>query len=268
MSEKQVTIFGTIEPVAPHANDVVDLSDGTSCARSEAFADCKGGYHRTEYDRHDADVLVVTEVLNYRAKWSEEYCTENDDYASCYDCIVSEGSHRWDESVGEWVLDNWDELTGGVALDECIQGEITAIICDRLDVSDCECKYNHSDYSGYSGPGCCLGGFKIEEHEDQVDVNDCDELRVLHEEGRLDDVLDDVNCDAYVSRSHRREKNETTGHYENVGRETYMPYDHHREHPTFCIYISISGGWDFVVPQGRMEELFCEAMIDWAGYDD
>jgi hypothetical protein len=268
MSEKQATIFGTVEPVVAHVDDIVECSDGSSCRRGDALADCRGNYHRTAEERHDADVAIVTEILDGRAKWAEEYCTEDETYASAYDCIVSENSHRWDDEVKEWVRDNWDELTGDAHLDECIEGEITAIICDNLDVSDCEVKPNHSDYSGYSGPGCCLDGFKIEEYEDQVDVNGCDELSVLHEEGRLDDILDDVNCDAYVCRSQRREKNEKTGYYENVGRNTYMPYEHSRNNPYFYIHIGISGGWDYVVPQERMEELFCEALVDWAGYND
>jgi hypothetical protein len=271
MTDKQATIFGTKEPVAPHPSDVVECSDGTECSRLEALVDCRGGYHRTEEDRHEADVAIVTEVLDAEAKWCEDYCTENEDYADGYFCIVSEGSHRWDDPVKEWVEDNVDELIGPADFDNCDYpvDELVAIICDELDAGyDCEVKYNCDSYGRYYGPGCCLDGFKIEEYETQVDINGRPELEVLHDAGRLDDVLDDVNCDLYISRSCRREKNEETGHYENVGRKTYMPYERDYEYPHFLGYVSISGGWDFVVPNERMEELLCKAIVKWAGYDD
>jgi hypothetical protein len=266
MTEKQATIFGALEPVAPHRDDVVECSDGSDCSREEALADCRGEYHRTDEERHDADVTIVEEVLDEAVKWADDYCTGNSDYPDGYFGIVDELSHEWPDRVEEWVRNEWGDYYGRTELDDCI-GEVVKMVCAELDADfHCEPEYNGSDYSGYSGDGCCLWGFKIEENEEQIGVLDSPELSVLHEQRRLDDVLDSVNCDAYVSRSQRREKNEETGYYENVGRQTYMPYPHNEEYPTFEIYHGVSGGWDFVVSAEDMNRLLSNAILEYHGY--
>jgi hypothetical protein len=261
MTELQATIFGTKEPVVPHISDIVECSDGTECSRLDALVDCSGGYHRTEEDRHDADVQIVSDLLDKEAEWCDDYCTGDSDYADAYFCIINESSHRWDEFVGQWVSDNWDDLDDVEGFSE---SEIVALVCDKIDAGfDCEPEYNGSDCYGYLGNGCYLNGFKIEEYETQININDHGELRVLHEERRLDDVLDDVNCDLYISRNRRREKDEETGQYVPVGRETYKSQGPGGDIcPYLMGYASISGGWDFVVPYDRMVELVCEVVAD------
>jgi len=168
--------------------------------------------------------------------------------------------------VREWIENKYGDFFGGTSFDDCIE-EIVAMVCEELDGdSDCEPEYTRSDYDAYSGKGCCLDSFSIGEHEDQIEINGHDVLRVLHERGDLDDVLDDVNCGVCVNRNCQREKNEETGYYENVGRETYMPYEHNREYPTLLIYTNVSGQWRFVVPADRMEELVCAALLEYHGY--
>jgi hypothetical protein len=271
MTEKQATIFGTNEPVATHRDDVVECSDGSNCSRKEAFADCRGEYHCTEQERRDADVLIVEDVLDGVVKWAEGYCTENSDYADGYFCCVSETSHEWSGPIEEWVEYGAEDILGHVDLADTdgLVDSVVSYISENLDAGfDCEPEYNHTDYSNYSGDGCCLWGFKIEEHEEQVDISCFDELKDLHDQRRLDDVLDGVNCDAYVNRNRRREKNEETGYYENVGRKTYMPYDRDDENPTFEVCFTIRGGWDFVVSAERMTELVGNALLDYHGYAD
>jgi hypothetical protein len=136
---------------------------------------------------------------------------------------------------------------------------VAEYVFEELDGSfDCELEYDSNEYAGYSDAGCCLGSWDIGEYELQIDINDCDELKALHDRGDLDDILDDVNCDVYVSRSYRREKNEETGYYENVGRETYMPYHRNSDHPDIMAITSPGGQWRFVVPEERMSELVLE----------
>jgi hypothetical protein len=267
-TEKQMMTDGTLVPTVRLADDIVECVDGSECRHGDTYYDCEGEAHNSDEDKHDRDVEVVSDILDAHGKWAEEYCTENTDYADGYSHIVDEGRHNWtgcDGPVHEWVEDEYRDI---VDFDDCIK-EIVEKVCEELDGNfDCEAEYTRSDYDAYSGPGCCLGSFDIGEHEEQIDINENDVLRVLHEEGGLDDVLDDVNCDVYVNRDRRREKNEETGRYEYVGRKTYMPYDHHREHPDLLIYINISGQWQFVVDADRMGELVCEALLEYHGYDE
>jgi len=266
--ERQMMLDGSLVPTAPHNDDVVVCSDDSECRHGDAIFDCAGGAHRNEEDRHDREVTIVSDLLDTFGKWAEEYCTENTDYADGYDCIISENQHEWIAHVREWIENEHGDIYGHTDFDDYVE-EIVEKVCDGLDdSSDYEPEYAYSDYSAYSGDGCCLGSFGIGEFEDQIEINGQDVLAALHERGDLDDVLDDVNCDVYVNRRRQREKNEETGRYEYVGRETYMPYEHNSEHPDLLIYTNISGQWQFVVPADRMEELVCDALLSYNGYDE
>jgi len=268
MSEMQMTLDGALVPTAPHVDDIVVCVDGSECRHGDALFDCEGGAHRTDEDRHDRDVQVVSDFLDEVGKWAEDYCTGNSDYPDAYSCLINEGCHDWDDDVREWIENEYGDECGHTNFDDYIE-EIVEKVCEELDGEfDCEAEYNSNEYAAYSGSGCCLGSFDIGEHEEQIEINGHDVLRVLHERGDLDDVLDDVNCDVYINRDRRREKNEETGYYEPVGRETYMPYEHNREHPDLLIYVNISGQWQWVVPADRMEELVCEALLDYHGYTE
>ena len=255
-----------LDPEMPSArlpDDLVHCADGSECRHGDAYFDCEGEAHRTDEDKHDRNVEVVSDFLNKCGKWAEEYCTENTNYADGYGHIVNEHRDNWPDIVREWVVNEYYDIAD---FDDYLD-DIVAKVCEELDGGfDCEPEFDHSTYDAYSGDGCCLDSFDIGEHEEQIEINGHDVLRVLHEEGGLDDVLDDVNCDVYVSRNRRREKNEETGRHEYVGRETYMPYEHSSEHPDLLIYVGISGQWQFVVPADRMEELVCDALLEYHGY--
>ena len=258
--EKQKT-FGPVVgmepevPVGTHASDMVVCSDNTEMLILDAFKDCRGNYHSTSDDRHDADVAIVTEILENVDKWVTEYTTENTDYADGYSHCVDERSHNWGDLFEDWIKENRDDYD-----DYDDYATIITKMVENADSDDCEPEYNRNEYASYSGDGCCVDSYAIGEYEEQIDINEFPELKALHDELRLDDILDDVNCDAYVSRSYRREKNEKTGHYENVGRETYMPYEHNANHPTFETYHTPGGRWDWVICADRMNELFEEAI--------
>lgn len=260
--EKQRT-FGAVVgleskvPVRAHRNNLVACSDGTLCEASEAFADSKGDYHSDAEARHESDVTIVTDVLNKVGKWADEYCTTETDYVDGYACLIDEDCVRWHDIVGEWVEEHCYEYD----LHSDIVESVGEWVFDELEgSSDCEAEYDYSEYATYGDSGCCLASFTIGEYEEQVDIAGHDELQALHDDNRLDDILDDVNCDVYVSRSRRREKNEKTGHYENVGRDTYMPYDHSKDYPTFEVYTNPGGQWHWVVSEDRMTELVDEAL--------
>ncbi len=254
-----VTVVGLESkvPTRAHRNDLVTCSDGTLCTASEAFADSKGDYHSDAEARHESDVTIVTDVLNKVGKWADEYCTKNTDYADAYSCLIDEDQARWKDIVGEWVEEHCDEYD----LDSAIVESVGEWVFEALEGSyDCEPEYSHNEYATYGGSGCCLAAFEIGEHEEQVEIAGHDELQALHDDNRLDAVLDDVNCDVYVSRSRRREKNEKTGNYECVGRETYMPYPHSADHPDLLVYTNPGGQWHHVVSEDRMAELVDEGL--------
>lgn len=252
MSQRTFENFGLdpIVPSRPHPDDTFECSDGVHRKEHELFRDCKDGAHGSEDERHEADVAIVQELLDGVAAWSVQYCTENTDYADGYAHIIDECSHEWPKRVEDWLDDTHH---GG--FDDC--GDLVNAICDELDSGDTEAIYNSNDYRCYDGTGCCLDSFKIDEYEEQIDINAHPELKELHEQSRLDDVLDDVDSyEFYLSRSKRREKGDD-GKYRDVGRDTY---DHGSKYPTLEIYTNPSGGWDFVVPETRMKEALAEAI--------
>jgi hypothetical protein len=268
MCSLQKMLDGSVAPVAPHPNDIVDCSDGSSCRRADALRDCAGGYHRTDDERFDAEVQIVSDALDEHAKWAEDYCTGNGDYPDGYAYIVGERSSEWPDRVREWVEGEYGDTYGHTDFDDYID-EVVEAVCAELDADfDCEPEYSSNEYAAYSGKGCCLDSFSIDEYEDQVEINGHAVLKELHDRGELDNVLDEVRCDAYVSRDRRREKNEETGRYEYVGRETYMPYANRADYPTLDLCISIGGQWHWVVDADRMKELVADAILEYHGYED
>lgn len=257
----QRTIDGCgLDPVVPSArlaNDEVVCEDGWICKHSEAHYDCEGRAWGEAVTRHDADVETVSDILDGVDKWVCE-CAQQDDYASGYIHIVDEVSHEWPERVREWIEGRYGDWLGHTDFDA---EPVIAKVCEELDGEfECDVEYTSNEYAAYNGKGCCLWAFDIGECEEQVEIDNYPELKVLHDAGRLDDVLDDVNCNAYVSRSCRRVKNEETGYYENAGRETYMPYAHNKDHPDITTCHMPGGQWMFVVDAERMEELVREAL--------
>ena len=239
--------FGTVvgmEPIVPcrpHCDDIVVDADGNEMRRGDAYLDCRGHAHCSEDDRDDANLTIVEEILNGVNEWVREYCTENGDYASGYDHIVQEVSHDWPGPVEEWIRDNYDYS------DEVVSQLVDAV-CDALDGSyDAEAEFNRNEYACYSGDGCCLWGTDIGEYEEQVDVNTFPEFVALAESGELVDLLERVNCDAYVSSSGLQwlKRHLAEG----------------RDYPCFYTYHCPGGRWDWVVPAGRMRELVSEAIV-------
>jgi len=279
-----------VVPVGPHPEDDTICSDGTSCKRRHAFIDCKGDPHSSDGDRVEANNAIVADILDERAAWASEYCTENEDFATGYDCIINEGHHDWDSGIEDWIESNYEDfdvrkiLTDNMedfnfeaspeteeetayTFDDCIDDNICAISNDKLvsaikeDINDCmscDVVYSHNEYARHSGHGCCLGGIEIGDQEEQIGIDDCDELKALHDSGELNDCLDHYNGDAYINRSCRREKNKETGYYENVGRETYDAYG--SDHPDILFYHYPDGRWDWVICQDHMEDYFKDAL--------
>jgi hypothetical protein len=252
------------------ADDLVLSEDGGDVRHGNAFYDCRGRAYCIADNRHDADVEIVTDLLNIVDKYVCEYATGNEDWTSGYDCIVLETSHEWTASVKEWIENTYEEgLDLLVELDylDGTDGRLDKVVeevCAEIHgYGDWGVEYNSNEYARYSGPGCCLYAVDIGEEEEQIEINAHPELKRLHEERRLDDVLDYVRADAHVSRNRRCVKNDRTGLYEQVGRETYMAHAND-SHPCMYTYHMPGGQWYFLVSEERMTELVDEALADGA----
>jgi len=192
----------------------------------------------------------LSDYLDSIGKWAEDYIFDNSDYADNYLCLVCEDQIRFRDEVVEWVCSNYENL------DE----DFGKLVWENLDPGfDSEAEAIRNEYASYSGKGCCIGAFEIGEYEEQVDFSNDDVLTELHDSGELDDYLDEVNCDVYPCRHKRREKNENTGRYEYVGRETYNEYN--RDNPTLEIIVACGGQVQIVVPEERMHELVTETIL-------
>ncbi len=258
--EKQKLFDGSEVPTKALPSDVVLRSDDSKGTIRDSFADCRGGFHASEEDRHVMDVTIVEEVLNQEDEWATEYC-QSEDYGEGYRCCLGEDCYNWFGIVKEWIEENYQDAEGYQRFDDTsgfLDSVVKYVVSSLANNLDVELEYNSNEYDCYSGPGCCLDSYDIGEHENEVNFDRCPELKELHDSGVLDDVLDDVNCDAYVYRHRRRELNEETGNYEHVGRETYACYGdtHH-----ITTYHCPGGRWHFVVPTDSMRELVTEAII-------
>jgi len=220
------------------------------------FNDCRGNAHGTNEERHDADVAIVEEVLNKVSESVDDY-TRNSDYAYDYLHIVEDMSPDWAEAAKDYIrsafegCDNYDDHAD-------LSDQIVDHVHHKLEGSfDSDPEYNPCEYAAYSGPGLCLYQLDIGEYEEQTDISAFKELQTLHDAGILDDILDDVNCTCYVLRQCRREKNDTDGRYEDVGRETYGPTD---KYPCLMTYHCPGGQWMWVVPEKRIDDMIQEAI--------
>lgn len=256
MNELQKTLpdcgLKTLVPTACLPEDTVTLLDGGTCLRRDAFADAEGVYYRTEEERDGRDVELVEVVLNRIDEWICDYSTGNTDYVESYICLLDESSYEWAWPIKEWIKDRYTKFDGHI--DKLVQS-----IIEDIDVGyHCEPIYQSNDYASFHGNGCCLYSFGVGEIEEQIDVNEYSILKALHERNRLDDVLDKVNCDLYISRDKQRVKNEETGDFEQVGRNTYKTGC---GSPCLYGYTCPGGAWHFVISDIYMAELLTAAII-------
>lgn len=261
-SEGQRT-FGTavglasVVPVMKHTYDQIECSDGIIRKHYDIYYDSRDNAHGTAEECHKADVAIVTEVLMQEDEWITAYTTDGDDntdYADGYAFIVNEVRDTWPDPVKNWIQDNYDFTME-------VDDELTSHICEALDGdTDCEPEFNSAEFRAYCGPGCCLWGTDIGEYENQIEIANHKEFQALHDQRRLDDILDDVNCDVFIHRSRKRVHVKETDRYEYTGRETYDP---DARWPDLLACHDPGGRWDFVVSADRMRRLYRAALVDY-----
>lgn len=249
--------FATVVPTQKHTYDQIECSDGIIRKHGDVFYDSRDNAHGTVKERHESDVAIVTEVLMQEDEWITDYTTGkcgNTDYADGYRYIVNEVRDTWPDPVKDWLQDNYDHTLE-------VDDQLTSRICEALDGDmDCEPEFNSAEYRAYSGPGCCLWGTDIGEHENQIEIANHKELQAIHDQKRLDDILDDINCDVIIIRRRKRVHVKETGRYESTGRETYDPDS---TYPDLLACHNPGGRWDWVVSADSMRKLYCAAIVDY-----
>lgn len=251
--------FGEIvgmNPIVPSAelpDDFIVSEDGKGMLRKDGFVDCAGKVWSNDDLRKESNVRIVEELLNTAYMFEEIYCTSNSDYANHFWCILDDPY---------MIAENFADYFDGFEFDKFVEyhfGVGRSVNKDKVfrrfydEITDfAEPVYDPSDYSGYSGEGVCIGSFGIGEVETCLDFCNFPALARLHESDELDDVLDEVNSDAYVWRSKARVRNEKSGGYDYVGRQTYkrQPGITHLD-----ISCHINGQWHFVVSEVCIKDL-------------
>lgn len=237
--------------VKNNENDTV--AEFTDKVDAEDFVGNHKAFALTIESDFDDNLEKLTEYLDNVGKWTEDYVFDNSDYADSYYCLVTEDSITWRDRIREWVSEEYPHLSEKFAdsVWENCEGKW-----------DSEAEAIRNEYDSYSGKGCCIGSFGIEEYEQQLDFSDQSICTELHESGELDDYLDEYNGDVYPCRAKHRVKNEDTGHYEYVGRELYNPHNH--KNATLEVIVGVGGQVRFVIPEERMRELVVETILEVA----
>ena len=238
--------------VKNRAGEVVAGFDDETDA--DDFVESHGAFGLSVEDDFEDNLEELTKYLDDVDKWTRDYVFDNSDYADNYLCLVCEDQVNWRDCIDEWLSgEDYAHLPESVA----------QTVWENIDPGfDSEAEALRNEYASYSGKGCCIGSFEIGEYEQQFDFSDDSILTDLHNSGKLDDYLDHYNGEVYPCRSRRREKNEDTGYYEGVGRETYNPYN--RKSETLEVIVAVGGQVQIVIPEERMRELVTEAILQLA----
>ena len=251
MSEKQLTIpaFGLdrVVPTRRHATDLVECSDGAILCHSDVCYDVKGGAHSNEADRDEAEVAIVQDILKSHEEWVDDYTSgANDcqDYGEGYAYIASECSDLWPDRIREWLDDNGYDY--GDRTDAIVDA-----MCDEID--DWDAEYSPNEYACYSGSGICLYSLEVGEYEDQVDLSGHDELAELHELGRLEGILGELDREFCLYRSSRWNR-------ETEQRE-YGDYVSGGSYPNITVTFNPGGQWYYVVSEESAKAALCAAIV-------
>ena len=254
MADMQKMLDGTLAPVGPHRDDLIECSDGSTVRYEDIeFTDCRGGVHSCEDDMNDANDEIVGDLLDAEDSWIGEYVA-SDDYGDEYAYLVMESSHGWRDRIEEWVEDKHPKFDGSML------STIVDDLSDKIDSYDIEGHYQNNEYANYFGNGCCLNSYQVGEYEDQIIVDDREEFKALHESGDLEGCLDRYNGDLCI--------NENSRYDAESGRRVKCGYVSKGEYPMFYGYSAGWGCWHYAVSDERMEKLLSEVIASYCRRTD
>jgi|GEM_PF-4255930 len=248
--ELQRTLDGELVPTAAHRDDIVETEDGATMRFGDVeFTDCRGKLYSTEEARDEADIDIVTEILDSQDEWISDYVA-SDDYGNDYCFVAWEDIRECKKNVGEWLYNTYsddDYYSDRSCFEEHVEKALIDNIIDALDEFDLEPFYHPVEYAPYTGKGCCVGSIEIGEYEEQFEVNYYDEFKALAADGRLRDCLNKYDGNLCVNVGDR----DLTGKY-----------------PCFYGYSYGHGRWHYVYSDESMEAALCEAMIAYCRHTD
>ena len=216
----QKMFAGTLEPIAPHPEDMVDCEDTGVCKRrTDCLESVDGKFWEYSEERYDHELCLVRGHLNGVVEWSDEY-------------------HASDGCVGEYAYMVWDNTEG---ITNNVRGALEEMECsglnDELIYDIVEALAGHVEHdashgmTAWSGLDVIFDSFDIGEVEEQIDINEIDILRDLHARGDLEEILEDVSNEFCLYRF-------THAIYEDgkfTGRYKYEPYIQGDTYPTVTL---------------------------------
>lgn len=221
---------GSTRPVAPHIDDIVECSDGTTMRRADAIKGLNG-YHSNDDDRYESDKEFIHAFIDDHAAWACEYA-EHDDYGGEYAYLAQEcpSDYARDEMI--------DYITG---LADVTVKEATDL-ADELLQADVECQHECNEYASWKGDGVSLFSFSIGEIEHQVDLADT-EWYSDYDKDELENILAAYNGDACISCYSRY--NKETGKHER-GKAV--------RGNCLTLVVSPGGQWVYYIPGSTIRE--------------
>lgn len=179
----QTTFAGTLEPIAPHPEDMIDCEDtGAWKRRADCVESVDGKFWSDDEERYDHELYLVEEYLEGVVEWSDEY-------------------HATDDCVGEYaylIWENPERITDNVrsALEEALGDDCDNLTDDLVDdiVDALAGHVDHTtsrSHTPWSGLDVEFDSFDIGEVEEQISINEVDLLRDLHARGDLEGFLEE-----------------------------------------------------------------------------
>lgn len=232
-------------PVGPHRNDIVFCEDtNVYNERCNVYTAVDGTCFEDDAERREHDKDLVRAVLDDHEKWAQDYL-ESDDYGNDYAYLAMETSHDWPGYIEEYCLENG------------ISCALVPYIAECIDDSDIECQMNRNHYAGYSGDGMCLFSFDVEEHEDQIEVDNNPVLKALHDRDELEGILVELDrkyCFHY------------SNHWDQDKQQRI--FDKIVNNGTFLMYHSVSVVWHYYVSRNIFDERVTQAICAYCRAKD
>jgi len=181
-------------PIAPHLDDMVICENmGEWKRRGDCLEAADGSHWNDDEDLEDCNEHLVREYLEGVIEWSDEY-RASEDCGDGYAYLIGENRERMEENVNEWLEDNVENYEG------CPDLIFDDIIDELFDLAEFDCSRGC-----FSSPKHDVNfeSFDVGEVEEQIDIDQIPLLKVLHDRGALEGILEEVASDCGLYRWNR-----------------------------------------------------------------
>ena len=230
-----------VVPVATLPDDLVACEDTNDLLR---YADClfagDGKAFSEEEDRDDYDKDALRTLFKAIEQQVMKY-NESGDGADAYAHLVTEDDAHMRGNVEEWVTDNWgnsDDWSERMIDDFC------EALADQMEFS-----VSHGCF-GSSGLDVTFDSFGLDEAEEQIDLSCYDSLADLHDQGRLEGLLEEIDREFCFYRTGKWD--EATGRYDRG------PFVSPGKYPCITVYVYLDMVHHFGCSDETMKEVWKE----------